>query len=92
MDRKLYKVKLFGGIEFKDYWDLSRHPLYITLDKKQKPYFRIKEMPTAGYTKATSLTDIASYLRENEWSFESKYWKVISNEIQAAINIPHTDI
>ena len=92
MDRKVYDSKFFGGIDFKDYWDLHSHPLYIRLDKKISCYFEIKELPTEGFTKADSLSALVNYVRKHDWAFLPRYWKVISIEIQAAINIPYTDL
>lgn len=92
MDKKVYDIKFFGGIEFMDHWDLRSHPLYIQFDKKQRPHFIFRESPMAGYIKVDSLTGLANQLRTNEWTFESKYWQSISHSIQAAINLPYTKL
>lgn len=91
MDRKIYDTKLFLGIDFNDYWDLHNHPLYISIDRKQKPYFKLREIPISGYIKVASLDDITNFLGKNEWTFQKKYWKFISHSLIAALNIPHSN-
>lgn len=87
---KTYESKLIGGIDFKDYWNLRGHPLYIQLNKKQKPYFRFNEIPEEDYEMVNSLTAIRMVLDKHEWSGQDRYWKNIARSIQAAINIPYT--
>jgi len=91
-DRKIYDTKLFGGIEFQDFWNLREHPLYIRLEKKQRPHFIFNEIPTLGYQKVDSLTGLANLLRKSDWVFLPRYWKHISYEIQSTINIPYTEL
>lgn len=88
MERKSYDIKFFGGRDFVDYWNLQEHPLYVSLEKK-KPYFNIRELSTEGFEKVDSLHSLANFLRKNDWVFQSRYWSYISNEVQAAINIPY---
>lgn len=92
MERKVYDTKFFGGINFNDYWDLRNHPLYISFDKKNKPYLKFKENPDLEYIKVESLTDIANIFKKNDWVFQTKYWKFISHTLMASLNIPYTKL
>lgn len=92
MNRESYDTKLFGAIQFEDYWNLEKHPLYLKLNKKEKPYLLFNEEPIKGYEKVKSLTDVANFLRRNDWAFQNKYWGNISHTIQAAINLPYTEL
>lgn len=87
---KTYESKLIRGIDFEDYWNLREHPLYIKLNKKEKPYLRFSEIPEEGYEMISSLTAIRMILDKVEWSSQDRYWKNIARSIQSAINIPYT--
>lgn len=89
---KIYEIKLIGGIYFEDYWNLREHPLYIQLNKNQKPYLRYIEIPTEGFTMVNSLTAIRIVLDQHDWSGEKRYWKNIARNIQSAINIPYSTL
>ncbi|KAF2520066.1 hypothetical protein E0W68_02260 [Flavobacterium salilacus subsp. salilacus] len=92
MEKKSYDIKLFGGIEFEDYWNLREHPLYVLVNKKHKPYIQFLEEPADGFEKVTSLHSIALYLRSNGWTFESKYWQHISIRLKGALYFPYTEL
>lgn len=87
-----YEIKLIGGVYFTDYWNLSEHPLYVTLDKKQKPYFRFNEIATEGYVKINCLQALKIVLDNHDWCYENRYWEKTARQIQAAINIPYTEL
>ena len=85
-------LNFFGNIDFVDRWNLNEHPLYIKLNKNEKNYIKIDELPFIGGYKVNSLQSIANFLREHSWVFENKYWKYISKHIQAYINLPYSDL
>ena len=58
-ERKCFEMKSIAGHTFFDYWDLQSHPLFLELNKKDKPqYIYFNEIPFHGCIKVTSLTDI----------------------------------
>jgi len=89
-DRSCFEVKLFGGILFKDYWNLKDNPLFVRLDKKSKPYFYFQELPCSTCEKIDSLSTLSNYLKKSDWVFIPKYWDYLSIGLQAMINIPKT--
>ena len=89
---KLYESKSIDGIDFEDYWNLREHPLYIQLNKKQKPYFRFSEIPEEDYEMVNSLTELKIVLNKHDWSCGDRYWKNIAISIQNAMNIPYTSL
>jgi hypothetical protein len=91
VERKCFETKIIAGHSYSDYWDLNTHPLYILLDKKDKPcYLRFEEEPFEASTRIGSLTEIRNELYKNEWAFQGKYWKALQIQIQTMINIPWT--
>lgn len=92
MERKKYDTKCIREICFTDYWNLKSFPLYVKLEKKQRPYFIAKELPAKGYEKINSLQSLTNYINKFDWSFKIKYWQSISRNIQAAIEIPNNKL
>lgn len=89
-------MKKYGTIsicntDFEDYWNLAEHPLYVTLDKKNKKYFRYKEIATVGYTRVNSLGSLKIFLNNSPWCYGTKKWQIIAREIDAVIGIPFVD-
>ena len=87
-NRTPYETKYYGDVNFHDYYDLSNHPLFISLSKKQKPYLLCSEVPKFGYEKVASLSAITKYLRENIWHLGDRYWPNISHTIINILNCP----
>lgn len=85
-----YDLKLIGNIEFYDYWDLKTHPLYISATKTKTPYIKMDEIPFKNAEKVSSLTAISRYLGKFDWTSEPRYWKKITEYIQAFLNVPFT--
>lgn len=91
IEKKCFETKTYAGYDIYDYWNLKEHPLYISFDIKNKPFFMyFDETPFFGSIKVANLTEIRDALYKNNWVFEEKYWKVIRKHIQTMLIIPWT--